>query len=34
MSRFSPNGGHSTKKQTVLAKLAEFFHRFVGLGSI
>lgn len=31
MSRFSANGGHSAKKQTVLAKLAAFFQRFVGL---
>jgi type I restriction enzyme R subunit len=32
VSRFSPGGGHSEKKQQVLARLAEFFDRFVGLG--
>jgi len=32
VSRFSPDGGHSEKKQRVLAKLTEFFERFFGLG--
>ncbi len=32
ISRFSPDGGHGEKKQRVLAKLAEFFERFLGLG--
>jgi len=32
-SRFDPHGGHSEKKQRVLARLGEFFERFFGLGS-
>jgi type I restriction enzyme R subunit len=32
-SRFSARGGHGEKKQTVLAKLSEFFDRFFGLSS-
>lgn len=32
-SRFSAGGGHSEKKQRVLAKLGEFFERFFGLSS-
>jgi len=32
-SRFSPEGGHSEKKQRVLATLGAFFERFFGLGS-
>lgn len=32
-SRFSADGGHSEKKQRVLAKLGEFFERFLGLSS-
>jgi type I restriction enzyme R subunit len=31
VSRFSPDGGHSEKKQRVLARLGEFFERFFGL---
>jgi type I restriction enzyme R subunit len=31
VSRFSAAGGHSEKKQRVLAKLGEFFERFFGL---
>src|SRR5690606_2892946 len=31
-SRFSADGAHGEKKQRVLAKLGEFFERFVGLG--
>ncbi len=31
VSRFGQDGGHATKKQTVLAKLGEFFDRFFGL---
>ncbi|MEA5074784.1 MAG: type I restriction endonuclease subunit R, partial [Coriobacteriia bacterium] len=33
VSRFSPDGAHSEKKQRVLTKLSEFFERFLGLGS-
>jgi type I restriction enzyme R subunit len=33
VSRFSAGGGHSEKKQRVLAKLGEFFERFFELGS-
>jgi type I restriction enzyme R subunit len=33
VSRFSADGGHSEKKQRVLAKLGEFFERFFGLSS-
>lgn len=33
VSRFSPDGAHSEKKQRVLAKLGEFFERFFGLGA-
>ncbi len=33
VSRFSPDGGHSEKKQRVLAKLIAFFERFFGLVS-
>ncbi|MDZ4178482.1 MAG: type I restriction endonuclease subunit R, partial [Coriobacteriia bacterium] len=33
VSRFSPDGGHSEKKQRVLSKLGEFFERFFGLGA-
>ncbi|MDT8434981.1 MAG: type I restriction endonuclease subunit R [Anaerosomatales bacterium] len=33
VSRFSPDGGHSEKKQRVLTKLGEFFERFFGLGT-
>lgn len=32
-SRFSAGGSHGEKKQRVLARLAEFFERFFGLGS-
>ncbi len=32
VSRFSKNNNHSTKKQTVLEKLAAFFERYFGLG--
>ncbi|MBX3067640.1 MAG: type I restriction endonuclease subunit R [Cryobacterium sp.] len=32
-SRFTPDGGHSEKKQRVLDKLAEFFERFFGLSA-
>lgn len=32
VSRFSPDGGHSEKKQRVLTRLGEFFERFFGLG--
>jgi len=31
VSRFSPTGGHATKKQTVLDRLGAFFDRFFGL---
>jgi type I restriction enzyme R subunit len=31
MSRFSPSGAHAAKKQTVIAKLSDFFERFFGL---
>jgi len=31
VSRFGQDGGHATKKQSVLAKLGEFFDRFFGL---
>ena len=33
VSRFAPDGGHGEKKQRVLARLQEFFGRFLGLGS-
>jgi type I restriction enzyme R subunit len=33
-SRFSPDGGHSEKKQRVLQKLGAFFDRFFGLGAV
>lgn len=33
VSRFSPDGAHSEKKQRVLARLAAFFDRFFGLSS-
>lgn len=33
VSRFSPDGAHSEKKQRVLTKLGEFFERFFGLGT-
>jgi len=33
VSRFSPEGGHSEKKQRVLTKLSEFLDRFFGLGT-
>ena len=32
VSRFSSDGGHSEKKQHVLARLGAFFDRFLGLG--
>jgi type I restriction enzyme R subunit len=32
VSRFSPDGGHSAKKQTVIDKLQIFFERYFGLG--
>jgi len=32
VSRFAKNNNHSTKKQTVLEKLAAFFERYFGLG--
>ncbi len=32
-SRFASDGGHSEKKQRVLATLGEYFERFFGLGS-
>ncbi|WP_298337228.1 type I restriction endonuclease subunit R [Ferrimicrobium sp.] len=32
VSRFSPSGGHSDKKQHVLVRLGAFFERFLGLG--
>jgi len=32
VSRFSKNNAYSTKKQTVLDKLAAFFERYFGLG--
>jgi type I restriction enzyme R subunit len=32
-SRFAANGGHSEKKQRVLARLGVFFERFFGLGN-
>ncbi len=32
-SRFSSEGGHSEKKQRVLAKLSEYFERFFGLSA-
>ncbi|SNU02085.1 type I restriction enzyme, R subunit [Ruaniaceae bacterium KH17] len=32
VSRFSPSGGHAEKKQRVIARLAAFFDRFLGLG--
>ena len=31
-SRFAADGGHAEKKQRVLAKLADYFERFFGLG--
>ena len=31
VSRFGQDGGHATKKQTVLTKLGDFFDRFFGL---
>ncbi len=31
-SRFAADGGHGEKKQRVLAKLGEYFERFLGLG--
>jgi len=33
VSRFSPDGAHSEKKQRVLTRLSEFFERFFGLGT-
>ena len=33
-SRFSAEGGHGEKKQRVLARLQEFFARFLGLGPV
>jgi type I restriction enzyme R subunit len=32
VSKFSPGGEHSSKKQTVIEKLAAFLDRFLGLG--
>lgn len=32
VSRFAAGGGHSDKKQRVLARLSGFFERFFGLG--
>ena len=31
VSRFSPDGGHGGKKQTVIRRLTDFFERFFGL---
>lgn len=33
VSRFSPENGHSEKKQKVVAKLQQFFERYFGLGA-
>lgn len=33
VSRFSAQGGHGEKKQRVVARLGEFFERFLGLGN-
>ncbi len=33
VSRFTPAGDHSTKKQRVIAALLAFFDRFASLGS-
>jgi type I restriction enzyme, R subunit len=32
VSRFASDGGHGEKKQRVIARLGEFFERFLGLG--
>ncbi|MBN2177426.1 MAG: hypothetical protein JW722_07195 [Demequinaceae bacterium] len=32
VSRFSPTGDRAAKKQAMLAKLADYFDRFFGLG--
>lgn len=34
VSRFSPDAGHSEKKQRVIERLTDFFDRFFGLGPL
>lgn len=33
-SRFAAAGGHSEKKQSVIARLSSFFERFIGLSTV